>query len=235
MIWKCFRNLKTCTELKVFRVVHFKILKDPGRGRDPGTRRTAIKRKPHETLSPATTANGDRRRGRIQTWGSRPFVILSSEMLHKDDDMKGFPTDPRDSSIAGTPLGSSPSPPGGHTAHPRGLPVFRESAMRLTVSLRSGLRTTGEQARLTPGSTRPKGTAHRPRPSQHLATDTMSHKDRKYVSISSSGTELSFRVLSRNAGGLFISVSESLTRSLPTQHTPSPSPRLPVFSSRGDR
>lgn len=159
---------------------HLEILKDPGRGQDPGKGRAAIKRKPHKTLSPATTANGDRRSGRrIHTPGSRPFVILSSEMLYKGDDMKGFPTDPRDPSTAGIPQGSCPSPPGGHTAHPRGPPVLRESAMRLTVSLRSGLGTPGDQAPLTPGSTRPKGTAHRPRPSQHLATDTMSHKDRK--------------------------------------------------------
>lgn len=124
--------------------IYFSILKGPGR--------TAIKQKSHKHFFPAITANGDGGSGkRMQTQGSRPLVISSSETSYEDDDTKGFPTDPRDSSTPES--GRAPFQAPRVVTRPTlaARPSSRESAMRLTVSLRSGLGTPSNQARLTPG------------------------------------------------------------------------------------
>lgn len=117
-------------------------------------------------------------------------------------------------------LHTPPGPPGGdpgasgaeptltHTPGGPSRPPLRP-APSLTVSPGSGQGVLGENGELTLGLRPAEGAAHGPRPSQRFDTDTMSHKGRKCVSISPSGTALHFRVLSRSAGGFCFSVPKS--------------------------
>ena len=94
---------------------------------------------------------------------------------------------------------------------PRPLP--QRPAPNLTVSPGSGWGRWARKGSWLWGSGRAKGAAFSSRPSWRLDTDTMSHKGRKCVSTSPSGTAPRFRVPSRRVGGLDISVSPMLDMS----------------------
>lgn len=152
-------------------------------------------------------------------------MISSSETSYGDDDTKGCPTDPRVPSTPGIRQGSFPSPPGGHTAHPRGPPVLarvRHETHRESPEWPGDTeQPSTADSRAQPGRRAPHTNLG---PPKRLATDTMTHKDRKSVSSSPSGTAPRFRVLSRNAGGLGISVSDALALESPALPTPIPKP-----------